>query len=108
MSRQTIVLLKNEDVLPVREKKLILVIGELADDKEALTGPWAFTGDSGKTVTIVEGLRKKGVDVAVCGLPSHAMKMMQRTDLKQIIGDENFYWSVERVLLSNRPRPEQP
>jgi SulP family sulfate permease len=36
------------------------------------------------------------------------MKMMQRTDLKQIIGDENFYWSVERVLLSNRPRPEQP
>lgn len=56
---------------------------------------------------LVEGLRKKGVDVAVCGLPSHAMKMMQRTDLKQIIGDENFYWSVERVLLSNRPRPEQ-
>lgn len=55
---------------------------------------------------LVEGLRKKGVDVAVCGLPTHAMKMMQRTDLKQIIGDENFYWSVERVLLSNRPRPE--
>lgn len=55
---------------------------------------------------LVEGLRKKGVDVAVCGLPTHAMKMMQRTDLKEIIGDENFYWSVERVLLSNRPRPE--
>ena len=48
VARQTIVLLKNEDVLPVREKKRILVIGELADDKEALTGPWAFTGDSGK------------------------------------------------------------
>ena len=59
VARQTIVLLKNEDVLPVREKKRILVIGELADDKEALTGPWAFTGDSGKTVTIVEGLQKK-------------------------------------------------
>ena len=58
VARQTIVLLKNEDVLPVREKKRILVIGELADDKEALTGPWAFTGDSGKTVTIVEGLQK--------------------------------------------------
>lgn len=56
---------------------------------------------------LVESLRRKGVDVAVCGLPSHAMKMMQRTDLKQIIGDENFYWSVERVLLSNRPRPEK-
>lgn len=55
---------------------------------------------------LVDGLREKGVDVAVCGLPSHAMEMMKRTDLKQIIGDENFYWSVERVLLSNRPRPE--
>ena len=54
---------------------------------------------------LVEGLRKKGVDVAICGMTTHAMKMMDRTDLHKIIGDENFYWSVERVLLTNRPRP---
>ncbi|MBT9768330.1 SulP family inorganic anion transporter [Clostridium sp. MCC345] len=54
---------------------------------------------------LVEGLRKKGVDVAICGMTTHAMKMMDRSDLHKIIGDENFYWSVERVLLTNRPRP---
>ena len=30
---------------------------------------------------------------------------MVLSDLNRIIGDENFYWSVERVLLTNRPRP---
>ena len=54
---------------------------------------------------LVEGLRKKGVDVAICGMTTHAMKMMDRSDLHKIIGDENFYWSVERVLLTNSPRP---
>ena len=54
---------------------------------------------------LVEGLRKKGVDVDICGMTTHAMKMMDRSDLHKIIGDENFYWSVERVLLTNRPRP---
>ncbi len=54
---------------------------------------------------LIEGLRAKGVDVAICGVPTHAMRMMERSDLKEIVGDENFYWSVERVLLTNRPRP---
>ena len=54
---------------------------------------------------LIEGLREKGVDVAICGVPTHAMRMMERSDLKEIVGDENFYWSVERVLLTNRPRP---
>lgn len=53
---------------------------------------------------LIEGLRSQGVDVALCGLPTHTMKMMQRTDLKEIIGEENFYWSVERVLMTNRAK----
>ncbi|MCQ4935654.1 SulP family inorganic anion transporter [Anaerotignum propionicum] len=53
---------------------------------------------------LIESLRNQGVDVALCGLPTHTMKMMQRTDLKEVIGEENFYWSVERVLLTNRAK----
>ncbi len=53
---------------------------------------------------LIEGLRSQGVDVALCGLPTHTMEMMQRTDLKEIIGEENFYWSVERVLMTNRAK----
>ncbi len=52
---------------------------------------------------LIEGLRSQGVDVALCGLPARTMQMMQRSDLKDVIGEENFYWSVERVLLTNRP-----
>lgn len=55
---------------------------------------------------LIESLRNQGVDVALCGLPARTMKMMHRTDLKNIIGEENFYWSVERVLLTNRPKAD--
>ena len=55
---------------------------------------------------LIEGLRAQGVDVALCGLPTRTMQMMQRTDLKDVIGEENFYWSVERVLLTNRPKAQ--
>ena len=55
--------------------------------------------------TLIGNLRMKGVDVVLCGLPSRAMEMMRRTDLDEYVGKENFYWSVERALLTNRPLP---
>ncbi len=62
------VLLKNNGVLPIGPQvKKILIVGELAADKEALHGPWAFTGDKEKTVTIVEGMSEtapQGVEVS--------------------------------------------
>ena len=45
------------------------------------------------------------IDVAVCGLPSRAMEMTHRNGLYDMLGEENFYWSVERALLTNRPLP---
>ncbi len=107
VARQTIVLLKNEDVLPVRGKKRILVIGELADDKEALTGPWAFTGDSGKTVTIVEGLRKnapEGMEISyVKGFGVHdsregfaeALEKAENADFIVAVAGETAFMSGE-------------
>ncbi|MGN0593398.1 MAG: glycoside hydrolase family 3 N-terminal domain-containing protein, partial [Ruminococcus sp.] len=62
-ARRAAVLLKNDGVLPVaEEKKKLLIIGELADDREALTGPWAFTGRGDCTVTILEGMRNVAAD----------------------------------------------
>lgn len=52
------VLLKNDGVLPIKkEVKKILIVGALADDRQNLLGPWAFTGDAKNQVTIVEGMR---------------------------------------------------
>ncbi len=53
------VLLKNDGALPItKERKRILVVGALAESREDLLGPWAFTGDKSKVVTIPEGLRR--------------------------------------------------
>lgn len=56
--------------------------------------------------TLISNLRLQGIDVALCGLPRRAMEMMRRTDLDEYVGKENFYWSVERALLTLRPAPE--
>lgn len=58
-ARRSAVLLKNDGVLPVSDRvKRILIVGALADDRQALLGPWAFTGDAKAVVTIVEGMRR--------------------------------------------------
>ena len=55
---------------------------------------------------LVTQLREEqGIDIAICGLPTRSMEMMERTELDKYIGKENFYWSVERALLTNRPLP---
>ena len=56
-------------------------------------------------IELLEDFQKRGIDVAVCGLPTRAMEMMHRSGLYDMLGEENFYWSVERALLTNRPLP---
>lgn len=113
VARQTIVLLKNEGILPIREKKNILIIGELADDKEALTGPWAFTGDSGSTVTIVEGMRRNapaGTEITyVKGFGVHdkregfqeALELAKKAEFVIAVAGETAFMSGEAASRAN-------
>ena len=61
------VLLKNDGALPIDSNcRKILVVGELADSKDDLLGPWAFTGNKDAAVTIPEGMRNcapEGVEI---------------------------------------------
>jgi len=61
MAKKSIVLLKNEnEVLPISNKvKTIAVIGPLADSKRDLIGSWSAAGDWSKSVSLLEGLKKK-------------------------------------------------
>lgn len=62
-AERSAVLLKNEGVLPIdRKMKKILVVGELAQDKDALMGPWSFTGIKDAQVTIVDGMKNYAPD----------------------------------------------
>lgn len=54
---------------------------------------------------LLEEYRDRGVDVVICGLPSASMTMMRRAGIVDLLGEQAFYWSVERALLDNRPAP---
>lgn len=61
MSRESMVLLKNEDqVLPIEDDvETIAVIGPLADSQRDLIGSWSAAGDYKKSVTLLQGLKNK-------------------------------------------------
>lgn len=61
LARKSIVLLKNDGVLPLSsENGRIALIGPFADNRDLL-GPWQFSRFSHETVTLYEGLRNKGI-----------------------------------------------
>lgn len=52
---------------------------------------------------ILRSLHENGVDIVLCGLPSSATNMMHRSGIYDMVGEQGFYWSVERALLDLRP-----
>lgn len=70
MARESIVLLKNNSVLPLEKTQKLALIGPKGDSKDLL-GNWQFSRYGDKTVTILEGLCHAGFDVtyeAGCGV----------------------------------------
>ena len=58
ISKKSIVLLKNNGVLPVSNNiKKILLTGPLAADKENLTGVWSASGEGRHCVSLLEGMQ---------------------------------------------------
>jgi beta-glucosidase len=59
LAKKSIVLLKNNEVLPLnKENGKIAIIGPFANSKDLL-GPWQFSNYGDKTVTLMEGVKEK-------------------------------------------------
>ena len=54
---QSFVLLKNNNVLPLKKSGAIALIGPLADAKENMPGTWSVAADFSKAVSVLEGLK---------------------------------------------------
>ena len=64
-ARKSIVLLKNDGILPLRKSGLkIALIGPFADGPHDLNGPWVLFGDAEQAVSIEQGLRAALADGA--------------------------------------------
>lgn len=50
---------------------------------------------------ILRQLKEKGVTIMICGLPPASMSMLSRAGITDLLGENAFYWSVEKALLEN-------
>ncbi|GKX65766.1 glycoside hydrolase family 3 N-terminal domain-containing protein [Inconstantimicrobium mannanitabidum] len=56
---KSMVLLKNEDILPLSSDKKIGLVGNLAESKGQMLGAWAINGHDEDCISILEGLKAK-------------------------------------------------
>ena len=64
IAKECIVLLENNGILPLKENNRVALIGPIADDREHVLGTWACKKDPERTVSILDGLKKAGMNVA--------------------------------------------
>ena len=62
LAADTMVLLKNNGVLPLRKEKKVALIGPMATEQKSMLGSWTLDGLPGEVVTIVEGMKEKAGD----------------------------------------------
>jgi len=64
IARKSIVLLKNDGVLPLDKPRRVLVTGPLAQAREDLLGPWHARGEGKDVITVLEGLRTRAAQAS--------------------------------------------
>lgn len=66
-AEKSLVLLKNDGVLPLKAAELgqVAVVGQLATSRRDILGPWSFAFDLEETVTVLDGLRSALPGVSV-------------------------------------------
>lgn len=119
LARKSIVLLKNDGVLPLAKGggKLAL-LGPFADSRDLL-GPWQFSRYAHETVTLYEGLRDKGiaeeqllyaqgsgVNEALEGGLEAAVRQAEQADLVLLALGENSDMSGEAASRMSIELPE--
>ena len=51
---------------------------------------------------LIEALKGKNVQISIAGASTAVATMMERSGITEAVGEENFYWSVERVLTGEK------
>jgi len=63
-AKKSIVLLKNDDILPLQEKESVALIGPGVTSKDIL-GAWSWKGQQQEAISLLEGARQVGANIVV-------------------------------------------
>lgn len=62
--RKSIVLLKNDGILPLKSNQKIAVVGELAAIRKEMLGTWAAMGKGNEAVSLLDGFKERNISVS--------------------------------------------
>ncbi|MBM7552139.1 beta-glucosidase BglX [Thalassobacillus pellis] len=115
LAAKSIVLLKNEDVLPLNAEKKVALVGPFASNTDIL-GPWSWGGSAEDTVTVETGLNQQLKDLAVAkGTDLRdgneedlkaALQTAEQADVVVVALGEHSDWSGEAGCLADIRLPE--
>lgn len=61
MAEKSIVLLKNDNILPFKRSMHVGIVGELADERGQMTGAWAIGADENDCISIVDACKAQNI-----------------------------------------------
>lgn len=103
-ARESMVLLKNTGVLPLKPETKLAVLGELAADAGEMTGTWALDGKGEDCVGVLEGLKARG---ARCTYYASVAQIQQADVLLLVLGEKKCDSGEATSKTDLRLPPEQ-
>lgn len=108
-AKRSMVLLKNDGILPLNKSHRILLVGDIAVDRLEQLGTWTTCPVQDDTVTLADGLIKIGADFEYldgCGIEDiidadRLTAAAQKADLVIAAMGEKRCWSGEAAAFSN-------
>lgn len=88
--RRSIVLLKNNGILPLKQNIKVAVVGPAGDDGKAMLGCWSALGKGEECVTIVEALRRRGVEFTYARCCDYQEEGFDKEEFDNVISDADL------------------
>lgn len=109
-AQKSMVLLKNDGVLPLGKEKKIGIIGELASDRGEMTGAWAIGANGEDCISLTDACDERGIPYTYSKDGKNVLKMAIESDvLIAVIGErkDESGEAASRASITLKPEDEE-